>query len=324
MTVPVLAPRPGPVAVIGAGIMGQGCAEAFAAAGWEVRLHSLDDESFRTVLERIHGDLVYLAEQGVGGADDVEPTLARITTTSSLVEALDGVDFVLECIWEDLEAKRGLFRRMEELVSPDAVLATNTSVIRITEIAVACARPERVVGAHWWNPPPLIPIVEIVPGEQTDERTVQAVSDLMARVRKLPVIIKKDAPGFVGNRLLHALYREALSIAEQGIADLETIDLVFKHGPGIRFPVMAPFEHMDLVGTDLILAVQAYLGPHLEDTHEPKRLLAEKVERGELGFKSGGVGFRTWSPEEQQAFRQRLLDHLARHLAEPGPSSPSA
>jgi 3-hydroxybutyryl-CoA dehydrogenase len=320
----ILAPKPGPIAIIGAGLMGQGCAQTFAAAGWEVRLQSLDDELFQTVLDRVRADLVYLAQRGVGTVDEVEPTLARITTTSLLDEALDGVDFVLECIWEDVEAKRSLFRRMEEVVGPEVVLATNTSVIRITEIAAACSRPERVVGAHWWNPPPLIPIVEIVPGEKTGELTVQAVTDLMARIGKLPVVIQKDAPGFVGNRLLHALYREALSIAEQGIADLETVDLVFKYGPGIRFPVMAPFEHMDLVGADLILAVQAYLGPHLEDSHEPNPLLTDRVDSGELGFKSGGAGFRTWSPEEQQAFRRRLLDHLARHLAESGPMSPSA
>jgi 3-hydroxybutyryl-CoA dehydrogenase len=302
------------VAVIGAGMMGQGCAQAFATAGYHVMLQSLEDELFRGVLDRIRSDLVFLAQRGVGAVDEVETTLSRITTTPRLEEALQGADFVLECIFENLEAKRELFRKMEPLVGPEVVLATNTSVIRITEIAQACVRRERVVGTHWWNPAYLVPLVEIIPGEETAEETVRLATDLMERAGKLPVLIKKDAPGFVGNRLLHALYREAIWIVEQGIADAATVDRVFKYGPGMRFPVLAPFEHLDMVGLDLGLAVQSYLLESLEDRHEPSPLLTERVARRELGFKTGGVGFETWTPEEQRALREGLLDHLACNL----------
>jgi 3-hydroxybutyryl-CoA dehydrogenase len=157
-------PKKGRVAIVGAGMMGQGCAQAFAMAGLEVRLQSLDDELFRGVRDRIRSDLAFPAERGLGSADRVDHTLSLITTTTQLDESLDGADFVLECIFEDLEAKRTLFRQIEALVTPDVILATNTSVIRISEIAEACALPGRVVGAHWWNPAYLIPIVEIIPG----------------------------------------------------------------------------------------------------------------------------------------------------------------
>ena len=303
------------IAVIGAGMMGQGCTQAFAMAGYEVRLQSLDDELFREVRDRIRGDLAFLAARGLGSPDEVEQTLSLITTTTRLDEALDGADFVLECIFENLEAKQALFRQMEELVAPDVILATNTSVIRISEIAEACSLPGRVVGAHWWNPAYLIPIVEIIPGEKTTEETVERTTRLLSQAGKLPVHVKKDAPGFVGNRLLHALYREAMSIVEQGIADADSVDLVLKYGPGMRFQVMAPFEHLDMVGLDLGMAVESYLWPHLEDSHEVLPMLADKVAKGELGFKTGGVGFRTWTPEEQKAFRENLLDHLAKQVA---------
>ena len=305
------------IAVIGAGMMGQGIAQAFAMAGHEVMLESLDDELFRTVLDRIRADLLFLADRGLGSRGDVELILSRITTTSDLAEALVGVDFVLETIWEDLEAKRAVFREIEALVDSDTVIATNTSVIRITEIAEVCIHPERVIGAHWWNPASLVPLVEIVPGERTSERTIRFTTELMLRAGKRPVFINKDAPGFVGNRLLHALYREAIWIVEQGIADPATVDEVFKYGPGMRFPVLAPFEHLDMVGLNLGLAVQDYMLPFLADSHTPSPLLQERVRRGECGFRTGGVGFRTWTLEEQRALREGLMDFLAHRITDP-------
>jgi 3-hydroxybutyryl-CoA dehydrogenase len=304
------------IAIIGGGMMGQACSQAFAMAGYEVSLQSLDDELFRGVRDRIRHDLEFIAERGVGLAEEVDDNVSLITTTSDLAEAVDGAGFVLECIFENLEAKRTLFRQIEALVGPEVILATNTSVIRISEIAEACSHPGRVVGAHWWTPAYLIPIVEITPGEKTTQETVDRATRLMAEAGKLPVHVKKDAPGFVGNRLLHALYREAMYIVDQGIADPEMVDLVLKYGPGSRFQVMAPFEHMDMVGLDLGAAVEGYLWPHLADNHEVFPVLPDKVARGELGFKSGGVGFYTWTTEEQKAFRENLLDHLARQVAE--------
>ena len=183
------------IAVIGAGMMGQACSQAFAMAGYEVRLQSIDDELFRGVRDRIRADLAFLAERGLGSPDEVDGTVSLITTTTDLAEALDGADFVLECIFENLEAKRDLFRQMEALVGPEVILATNTSVIRISEIAEACSLPGRVVGAHWWTPAYLMPIVEIIPGERTTEETVDRTTRLMAAAGKLPRVCQEGRPG---------------------------------------------------------------------------------------------------------------------------------
>lgn len=165
------------------------------------------------------------------------------------------------------------------------------------------------MGTHFWNPPYLVPLVEVVPGKETSKRTVDVVVQRLESVGMHPVRVKKDAPGFVGNCLQHALWREAVSIVEKGIADAETVDEVVKMGFGMRLPVLGPLENADLVGLDLTLDIHEYLFPHLEDSHQPSPLLKRKVEAGELGFKSG-KGFRTWTPREMEECRLRLLRQL--------------
>ncbi len=179
------------IAVIGAGMMGQACSQAFAMAGYEVRLQSLDDESFRGVKERIRHDLAFIAERGVGSLDEVDRIAGLVTPTPDLAEALDGADFVLECIFENLEAKQALFRQVEALVGPDVILSTNTSVIRISEIAEALALPGRFVGAHWWTPAYLMPIVEIIPGEKTTQETIDRATTADGRRREDPRVCQE-------------------------------------------------------------------------------------------------------------------------------------
>lgn len=305
----------GKIAVIGGGTMGHGCSQVFAAAGYDVALQSRKETTLAKAIETMRADLAFLAERGVGDPKDVERIVARVTPTQSMEEAVSGADFVLECVYEDMALKQELFQKIDLMVDPDAVLATNTSVMSITEIASKSVGRYRILGTHWWNPPFLIPLVEVVRTEDTDQWVIDLTMELMRKIGKHPVFVKKDVPGFVANRLQHALWREAISIVERGIADAATVDESIKCGFGMRLPVLAPLESADMGGLDLTLAIHSYVLKHLEDSHEPSPLLREKVEKGELGFKTGGLGFQTWTPEQMKATRERLLDYLARVAA---------
>ncbi len=196
------------------------------------------------------------------------------------------------------------------------VLCTNTSVMSITEIGARAAHKERVVGTHFWNPPYLIPLVEVVRTADVDPDVVERTMELLRAVGKHPIDCKKDVPGFVANRLQHALWREAISIVEHGIADAATVDESIRFGPGLRLPILAPMENADMVGLDLTLQIHDYILPHLEASGEPSPLLREKVEAGDLGFKTG-KGFAEWTPEQAEASRQRLAAYLVHVLSDP-------
>ncbi len=302
------------IAIIGGGNMGHGCAMVFAGAGYPVGLYSRKAETLQKAVEGMRADLTFLAERGLGRLEDVEPTVARVTTTQVMEEAAADADFVLECVAEDMALKQDTFQKLDKMCRPDAVLATNTSVMSPTEIASTSESRERIIGTHWWNPPFLIPLVEVVQTEETAPWVIPFTMDLHWKIGKHPVHAKKDVPGFIANRLQHALWREAISIVERGIADAATVDESLKYGPGLRLPVLAPLENADLVGLDLTYSIHNYVLKHLEDSHEPSPLLKEKVDKGQLGFKSGGVGFQTWTPEEQKALRANLLDYLTKAI----------
>jgi 3-hydroxybutyryl-CoA dehydrogenase len=204
---------------------------------------------------------------------------------------------------------------MDAMVGPDVVLATNTSVMSITEIASTSKGRDRIVGTHWWNPPTLLPLVEVVRTEHLSEWVIDLTMALMRKIGKRPVLVQKDVPGFVANRLQHALWRECVSIVEKGIADAATVDEAIKGSFGLRLAALAPMENADMGGLDLTLAIHRYVFPFLEDSHAPSPLLEEKVAKGELGFKTGGKGFQEWTPEQMQGVRDRLLDYLARVAA---------
>ena len=303
------------IAVIGGGTMGHGCSQVFAAAGYDVVLQSRKETTLAKAFEAMRADLGFLAERGVGDRAEIDRIIARVTPTQSMEAAVSEADFVLECVYEDMALKQELFEKIDRLAGPQAVLATNTSVMSITEIASKAAGRHRIIGTHWWNPPYLIPLVEVVRTEEIDQRAIDLTMDLMRKVGKHPVLVKKDVPGFVANRLQHALWREAISIVERGIADAATVDESIKYGFGMRLPVLAPLETADMGGLDLTLAIHSYVLKFLEDSHEPSPLLRGKVENGELGFKTGGVGFQTWTTEQMKATRERLLDYLARVAA---------
>lgn len=297
------------VSIIGAGLMGCGIAQVFAAHP-DFRVTTYDNYVSATdALDRIRGNLESFVSKGLVTEEGVTSLLSRITHSDGLAEAVVDADLVVECIPEQMELKQDLFCQLEKLCRADTIFATNTSVMSITEIASKAKTSNRIVGTHFWNPPYLIPLVEVIKSDYTDEAVVDATMDVLEKVGKHSVRVNKDVPGFLANRLQHALWREAISIVENGIADAATVDEAVRMGFGLRLPVLGPMENADMVGTDLTMAIHDYILPHLENSPNPSPLLLERVEKGELGFKSG-KGFQEWSPKQIEASRKRLSNYL--------------
>jgi 3-hydroxybutyryl-CoA dehydrogenase len=297
------------VAIVGAGLMGHGLAQIFAGRGYGVALMDVNQDLLSKALAGVRSNLTLMAQHGIGKEADIESALSRIRTTTELPEAVRGAHFVVEAVSENLGLKQKIFQDLDSLCPVETILATNTSVISITEIAEKAENRARILGTHFWNPPYLIPLVEVIRGRDTSDLAMEKTFDLMKAVGKHPVRVNKDVPGFVGNRLQHALWREAISIVERGIADPATVDECIRFGFGLRLPVLGPLETADMVGTDLTLAIHDYILKYIESSPEPSPLLRQKVERGELGFKTG-KGFQDWPAEEVQKSRRRLQEYL--------------
>ena len=298
------------IAVVGAGLMGHGIAQVFALGGHDVTITDALAANLDTVEARILANLKDLG--------DDERAVARVSPKRDLAEAVCDADFVVEAVTEDLPLKQKLFAEIERHVRENAILASNTSVIPITAIMHGLQHRERALGTHWWNPPYLVPLVEVIGTEWTSPRAIEWTMALHAAAGKKPAHVKKDVPGFIGNRLQHALWREAISLVERGICDAETVDTVIKAAFGRRLAVLGPLENADLVGTDLTLAIHGTVLPDIESTPGPSPYLERLVAAGKLGFKSG-EGFRKWSAAEQAALRSRVVQHLrkARDLDPP-------
>ena len=294
------------IAVIGAGLMGHGIAQVFALAGHDVTIYDAVKASLDSAKARI---LTNLKDLG----DDVS-AVERVTPQADLAAAVREADYVVEAVLEDLPLKQKLFGEIEPHVRPDTILASNTSVIPITQIMGGLKRRERALGTHWWNPPYLVPLVEVIGTEWTTQAAIDWTIRLHADAGKTPVHVKKDVPGFVGNRLQHALWRECVALVQNGICDAETVDTVIKASFGRRLAVLGPLENADLVGTDLTLAIHNTVLPDLDRTPGALPYLQELVAGGKLGMKSG-EGFRTWTAEQQAELRGKVLKHLKAALA---------
>jgi 3-hydroxybutyryl-CoA dehydrogenase len=290
------------IAVIGAGLMGHGIAQIFAAAGHPVALHDPDAAILGSAKERMAA-IFKLLEQDPKGLENVR-------FEGDFAAAVKDADFVFEAGPEKLEVKRAIFKNLSDHAKPSAILCTNTSAIPIAQVGADVADKSRVVGTHYWNPPHLVPLVEVVQAEGTSLATVEKTIELLRAVGKAPVHLRRDIPGFIGNRLQHALKREAIALVAAGVCDAETLDTVVKEGFGARMAVCGPLEQSDLVGLNLTLDIHKTLIADLDRTPGPHPYLIEKVEKGELGMKTGR-GFRDWTPEEATALRQRLSDFLA-------------
>jgi 3-hydroxybutyryl-CoA dehydrogenase len=290
------------IGVIGAGLMGHGIAYLLATAGHTVRIYDPSAEWRNSLTQRLESARALLGGEAA--------KLARISAHDQMPPAMKDVTFVFEAAPEKLPLKQQLFAELESLTAPSTILASNSSAIPSTEIVLKLKHRDRVIGTHFWNPPHLVPLVEVIQNEKTSEGTVQRTMTLLHEAGRKPVHVKKDIPGFVGNRLQHALKREAFALVTAGVCDADTIDEVVKNGFGARMAVLGPMEQSDLVGLDLTLDIQNVLLADLDRSSEPMQILKDKVASGKLGMRAG-EGMRKWTPESADAVRERLRRFLA-------------
>lgn len=281
-------------AVLGTGMMGPGIAVTLASGGVATTICSRSAEGAAKGLEAARAHLRLLAENGLVPAAKAEWAHDHLDSSPDLEAAVRDADLVVESAPENLEFKQDLFAKLDGWTRPEAILASNTSGLSITAIAERCSHPERVLTAHFWNPPHLMPLVEIVKGARTSDEAAQALHQLLLDCGKVPVIVKRDTPGQLGNRLQHAVLREAIHIVEEGIADVEDVDLAIKNGFGLRLPVYGLFEHQDAVGLDMVFAILDYVSRDLCSRPGAPDHLRRLVAEGKLGAKTG-EGFYDWS-----------------------------
>lgn len=291
------------VAVLGAGLMGHGIAYIFAAGGHAVSVYDPDERAIAGLPDR-------LAE--IVGHLRADPAiLGRVSGSADLAAVVAAAAVVIEAAPEKLELKRRLFADLDRLAAADALLASNTSVIPIGGISADVRDKRRVLGTHFWNPPHLVQLVEIVLMGEANRPAAERMAGLLRAAGRHPVFVNRDIPGFIGNRLQHALKREAIALVAAGICDAETVDDVVKLGFGARLAVLGPLEQSDLVGLDLTKAIHDVLISDLDATPGTHPYLEALVARGELGMKTG-KGFRRWTPEKAEAVRERIRRFLTR------------
>jgi 3-hydroxybutyryl-CoA dehydrogenase len=298
------------VGILGAGTMSPGIAAAFATHGHEVVVWARRPDRAREAVDTAGEQGDFLVANGL--VPEAPGAARRLAATGSLAD-LAGADVVVEAISEDLEAKRDLLRELERVCRADAILATNTSGLRVTDIASGLDRPERVVAMHFWNPAHLMPLVEVAGGELGSEAAVDRAVAIARSIGKLPVVLRSEVLGFLGTRMQQAVVREAIGLLEAGVASAEDIDLAVRASFGIRFPVIGPLETTDLSGLDVIESIHRYLLADLDASSSPQAALRERVARGELGVKSGR-GFHDWARRDASALQRRRDEELVRRL----------
>ncbi len=290
----------GRVAVIGVGIMGTGLAAEWAAGGRAVTLYGRDEGRTAVGLERATVALRALEQGGLLGADGLAGALARIATATDLAAAIAGADFVQESVPEQLDLKRALFGELDRLCPPTTILASNTSGLPISRFAEGLAGAARIIGVHYLNPPHLMPPVEVIPGEATAPETVERVRAALLELGKSPLLVRREVPGFLWNRLQFALAREAFWLVENGVATMEEVDLAMRRGLGRRWAIAGPFASLDLGGIDTMASVAAYLFPELSTAEETPEFLDRRIAAGQYGAKTA-EGFYPWPADKLAA-----------------------
>lgn len=301
-------------AVIGTGMMGPGIALTLTLGGVETVILGRTAESAAAGLAAAGRQLALLESNGLATEAQAAFSRAHLRASDDFAAGVGEADIVIESGPENMEFKQALFARMEATARPGTILTSNTSGLSITSISALCSRPEQVMTTHFWNPPHLMPLVEVVLGERTSMEAAGQVRDLLRRCGKVPVIVKKDTPGQLGNRMHMALVREAAHIVSEGIADAEEVDMAARMGFGLRLPMYGVLEHMDIVGLDMSMGILEYVATGLYNGQEAPPAYKALVERGDLGAKTG-QGFYDWtvrSADEARARRDGFVLQMLR------------
>jgi 3-hydroxybutyryl-CoA dehydrogenase len=307
--------NPEKIVIVGAGLMGHGLALVFAEKGHPVWLVDNNAAALEVVPQRIREILERMQSQGIDLDRSIDDAINLVHTTTAMAEAVKECDFVFECVFENMELKQNIFADLDRMCPPETILCSNTSVMSITEIASKSTNRQRIIGTHFWNPPYLLPLVEVVRTEDTTEAIANVTFNLLKRAGKHPIHVYKDVPGFVANRMQHALWREAYAIIDEGICDPATVDEAVRNSFGMRLPILGPVENADMIGLDLTLAVHDYILKYINADPTPSTTLQAKAKAGELGFKTGS-GFMEWSDDSIAESRQQLIDYLIKVVAE--------
>jgi len=292
-------------AVIGLGTMGPGIAATLARGGMTVTVYDTMAEQRQRAADGMRmatGVLTSLGMPDRGGG-------AEIKVCDNLADALNGADLVVESVPEKADIKAAVFQQIDMLVSKSCIIASNTSGIPITKLQTGNSAPGRVVGMHWSNPPHVIPVIEVIAGDQTSKETVTWMCDAIKGLGLLPVVVKKDVPGFVENRILYALLREGVELVEQGVIDAEGLDTCVSWGIGYKLAVVGPMALLDMAGLDIYQAVGSYLNKELSTRGDVSSYVTERAAAGKLGIKTKG-GIFNYTPEritELQGQRARRL-----------------
>ena len=306
------------VVVAGAGTMGPGIAATIASHGYDTTLTDIQSEMLdkaKATVETIYATLV---NEGFLSQKDASAGNSRLSFEPNMDTALQDADLIVESIPEKLEIKESFFREIEPKVSAATILASNTSGIPITKLGEVCTQPGRVIGMHWSNPPHIIPVIEVIRGARTTDETVQMLREVINNIGMIPVDVLRDVPGFVENRILYAIMREALHLVEQGVATPEAVDEIIKWGVGYKLAVIPPLQLLDVAGLDIYDSVASYLNADLSTEQGVSSAITEKVAEGNLGIKTGR-GLFEYQPGEIPTLmqgRMRMLLDVKKALAE--------
>lgn len=295
------------IGIIGGGKMGVGIGQLFATKGHEVKiLYVGNDKERGDSATNMEANLNFLASQDVIKKDEIPEIMGRVSYTEDINDIAVFADIVFEAIVENLQVKQDMFKKLDEVCPVSTILASNTSALSITLIGEKAVHKERIIGTHFWNPAYLIPLVEVVKTKHVSPETVSKTFIALEKAGKHPVIVEKDVPGFLANRLQHCLFRESISIVENGIASPAAVDEAIKYGFGMRVGIMGPFEVMDSCGLDMTKAIHEFVFPDIEDTHEVQKLVTDNIAAGRLGFKTGGHGIEDWTEEQMKESTEQL------------------
>lgn len=303
------------IGIAGAGTMGSGIAQIFARKSYEVVITDIKEEFLENSKKLVSIFNSSLIEEGLMTKEEAEITVKNITYSIDK-NVFSDADLIIEAIIEKMDIKQDFWKEVEGIASSTAIFATNTSGLSVTEISKKLKDKSRFIGMHFWNPPHIIPLVELIRGDSTDDKTVNTLLELVKKIDKEPVVVKKDAPGFIGNRIQFAVFREALNIAEEGIASFEDIDKAMKYGPGFRYPIIGPLETADLGGLDTFYYISSYLFNDLSDVKKPQEILKELMDKGELGVKSkkGFYDYSNGKDEEAIKRRDKMFFKMLKHI----------